>query len=221
MNWESKFPGGWYEFLESFILDGGMDKIYSYLGPRVTRGKEIYPASSEVFKAFELTPLDKVKVVIIGREPHKGSNGLAFSIGDRTRRPNYLVNLHRELETDTKQMVLDLSDLSHWAKQGVLLLNTSLTAENGPSHDILWRVFMQEVFTALRSKPALVYILWGKHAATYMEYIDLATAYVLMSGYPGNKIDNSFIGCKHFSKTNEVLTEVGKSLGKEDYTIKW
>jgi uracil-DNA glycosylase len=228
MTWKEVIKGGWYEELAPFIESGGLDSIYSYLASRLKMGKTLYPSSENVFKAFELTPFNQVRVVIVGQDPYHTpgmAQGLCFSVPEETLRlPPSLNNIKKELEEDVGTMKLELSDLTSWAEQGVLMLNTALTVERGcPGiHSKLWAPFTEEVFKVLRQRPAIVYILWGNHAKQYIPLIEQETNFILTAAHPSPfSAHKGFFGCKHFTKTNQILTEVGKSLDEYDYTITW
>lgn len=186
-----------------------LDKVYE---------KEVYPKREDVFKAFSLTPLDKVKVVIIGQDPYhqKGqAMGLAFSVPSGVRLPPSLRNIYREISSDLGITMQNDGDLTYLAKQGVFLLNTSLTVEEGKplSHNTLeYETLTAEVLMTLseREQP-IVFLLWGTKAKVYEKYINGDNKLVLKANHPSPLSANrgGFFGCKHFSKTNEYLKKHG------------
>ena len=192
--------------------------------------KKYYPDKKDIFRAFELCPLEKLKVVILGQDPyHDGSaTGLAFSNrSDSKSISPSLRNILQEVEDnayDGFKLEQDLN-LERWAKQGVLLLNTALTVEksNPGSHAKLWDEFTKNVIKKISDEiPAIVYMLWGKHAKGYLEYISRETNFILASPHPSPfSAGRGFFGNKHFSKCNEVLVQVGIAEGEEDYEIEW
>lgn len=176
---------------------------------------KVYPASSDVFKAFSLTPFRNLKVVILGQDPyHDGSaDGLAFSNSTkRGLRPSpSLRNILKEVERDVYNgLWLDQNpDLTRWAEQGVLLLNTSLTVreKQAESHLRFWEKFTETLLRGISDySTGVIYLLWGKKAQYYKRFINEKTNYVLEAGHPSplNRA-NPFVGCGHFSKVNEIL----------------
>lgn len=180
---------------------------------------EIYPPQNSIFKAFELTPFDDVKVVIIGQDPYHGQNqahGLCFSVQDGIKLPPSLKNIFKELKTDLGIEPSNNGNLDHWAKQGVLLLNATLTVrkdEAGSHQKKGWEIFTNEVIQTLSNeKIGIVFLLWGKYAQEKGAIIDDKKHYVLKSAHPSPfSARNGFFGCKHFSRTNELLIDQGKS----------
>lgn len=177
----------------------------------------VFPNPKNIFKAFEITPFDKVKVVIIGQDPYHGlgqANGLCFAVSDGQKLPPSLVNIFKEIESDLKIETIKNGDLSRWAKQGVFLLNSVLTVKaNSPaSHQGLgWETFTTAVIEKLsEQKENLVFILWGNYAKQKGQVIDRSKHLVLESPHPSPFSANSgFFGCKHFSKTDKYLKEKG------------
>ncbi len=179
----------------------------------------VYPPPKNIFYAFELTPFDKVKVVILGQDPYinKGeANGLCFAVGEGTALPPSLRNIFRELESDLgKPVVHKTGDLERWAKQGVLLLNATLTvrARLSASHSNKgWEQFTDAVIRALSEKKEnLVFILWGNYAKKKGAHIDRSKHHVIESAHPSPlAAHNGFWGSKPFSKTNKYLEEQGQ-----------
>ena len=177
----------------------------------------IYPAQKDIFRAFDLCPFDKVKVVILGQDPYHGvgqANGLCFAVGEGIKLPPSLQNIFKEIESDLKiKPNLDV-DLSRWAKQGVLLLNATLTVRaNAPgSHQKKgWEEFTNAAIAKLSTeRENLVFILWGNYAKQKGSIIDRSKHLVLESAHPSPfSAYNGFFGNKHFSQTNKYLKEKG------------
>lgn len=178
--------------------------------------KVVYPPAKNVFHAFDLCPFDRVKVVIVGQDPYHGqgqANGLCFSVNDGIPLPPSLQNIYKEIHNDLGITPLQSGDLSRWAKQGVLMLNSVLTvlANKPASHaGIGWEKFTDQVIMALNSqKTHIVYLLWGKYAQTKGEVIDRKNNLVLVSGHPSPYSANLFFGNHHFSRCNKYLKEHG------------
>jgi uracil-DNA glycosylase len=177
-------------------------------------GKTIYPLGSQIFNAFEFTPFNEVKVVILGQDPYHGAgqaHGLCFSVNKNVAVPPSLKNIYKELQTDIEgYSAPNHGDLSHWAKQGVLLLNATLTVEKdkaGSHQGKGWEQFTDAVIKQLSTqKEKLVFILWGKFAQSKATLIDTQKHLVLTAAHPSPfSAYNGFLGCKHFSKTNAYL----------------
>jgi uracil-DNA glycosylase len=177
----------------------------------------VYPPGAQIFSAFDHTPVDKVKVVIIGQDPYHGpgqANGLCFSVSPGIKKPPSLENIFKELQTDLGIPIPTTGNLEKWALQGVLLLNASLTVRaNSPnSHqDFGWHTFTDEVIRQLNQhKKGLVFLLWGKFAQGKETLIDTQKHFILKAAHPSPfSAYNGFMGCKHFSKTNEILRSQG------------
>jgi uracil-DNA glycosylase len=179
--------------------------------------KKVYPLPQNLFRAFELCPFDKVKVVIIGQDPYHGpgqANGLSFAVNDGVMLPPSLKNIFKEIESDLRVTPHQNGDLSRWAKQGVLLLNSVLTVEAGSpaSHKGRgWELFTDAVVHALNTqKQTVVYMLWGKYAQEKGSVIDSSKNLVLLSGHPSPFSAHLFFGNHHFSLCNEYLEKHGK-----------
>lgn len=179
--------------------------------------KTVYPPPKLVFNAFNSTPFDKVKVVIIGQDPYHGVNqahGLCFSVQDGVRPPPSLKNIYKEIQTDLGLPVPETGNLQRWADQGVLLLNATLTVQagNAGSHQNKgWERFTDAAIKALSDqREHLVFILWGAYAQKKGAVIDRKKHLVLSSAHPSPFSATNFFGCKHFSKTNEYLKAHGQ-----------
>lgn len=178
--------------------------------------KRIYPPPANVFRAFELCPFDSVKVVIVGQDPYHGegqANGLSFAVNDGVRIPPSLKNIFKEIEADLGVEPLESGDLSRWAEQGVLMLNSVLTVAAGSpaSHKGRgWEEFTDAVMGALdRKKEHVVYMLWGKYAEEKGRVVDREKNLVLTSGHPSPFSAQLFFGHGHFSKCNDYLIANG------------
>lgn len=180
-------------------------------------GKMIFPPQSEVFSAFALTEFSDVKVVILGQDPYHGLNqahGLAFSVKPSIAPPPSLVNIYKELAQDVGFQIPSHGYLVEWAKQGVLLLNTVLTVEQGKAHshaNIGWERFTDKVIEQLNShREKLVFLLWGSHAQKKGQFIDRHRHHVLTAPHPSPlSAHRGFLGCRHFSKANAYLSSQG------------
>ncbi len=183
----------------------------------------IYPASNQLFTALNLTTYDDTRVVIIGQDPYHGegqAHGLAFSVQAGQPLPPSLRNIYQELQDDLGITMSDLAatndDLSSWAKQGVLLLNTVLTvrADQANSHqNIGWEQFTDRVIDVLNQRPKpVIFLLWGRNAETKGKLITASHHYILRAAHPSPlSAYRGFFGCHHFSQVNEILRELGKN----------
>lgn len=179
--------------------------------------KAIHPMPTQIFRAFDLCPLDQVKVVILGQDPYHGpgqANGLCFAVNDGVRLPPSLKNIYKEIESDLGIIMDERGDLEQWAKQGVLLLNATLTveaAQPGSHQDKGWEEFTDAVVKKLSdSSEHLVFLLWGRYAQNKGGVIDRSKHLVLTAAHPSPfSAYSGFFGCKHFSKTNAYLKEHG------------
>ena len=175
-------------------------------------GKTIYPPGPLIFNAFDLTPFDKVKVIILGQDPYHNPGeamGLSFSVPQNVRIPPSLNNIYKEINADLGLPMPTHGDLTHWAEQGVFLLNAMLTVEAGKaaSHQhVGWHLFTDVVISKLsKEKENLVFMLWGNYAKRKAELIDANKHCVLEAAHPSPLARDAFKGCKHFSKANLYL----------------
>ncbi len=180
--------------------------------------KKIYPAGPNIFRAFDLCPFDTVKVVILGQDPYHGinqANGLSFAVNEGVNVPPSLKNIYKEIESDLEIKPISSGDLSRWAKQGVLLLNSVLTVAAGSpaSHARKgWEQFTDAVIQSLNHQRSnIVYMLWGKYAQTKGVVIELDKNLVLTSGHPSPYSAHLFHGHHHFSKANTYLEDTGET----------
>ncbi|MDC8832582.1 uracil-DNA glycosylase [Alteromonas gilva] len=183
-------------------------------------GKVIYPPQADVFNALKLTPLASVKVVILGQDPYHGpdqAHGLCFSVQQGVKTPPSLVNIYKELAQDIPDFTVPShGNLTSWAEQGVLLLNTVLTVEQGAAHSHAkwgWQTFTDAVIDAVNQhQQGVVFLLWGSHAQKKGQAIDTARHHVLTAPHPSPlSAHRGFLGCQHFSRTNELLVAQNKS----------
>ncbi len=172
----------------------------------------VYPAGNKIFAAFDQTPFDKLKAVIIGQDPYHGpgqANGLSFSVNDEVKKPPSLVNIFKEIQTDLGIPIPLSGNLEPWANQGILLLNASLTvrANHPGSHQKKgWEQFTDAVIRKVSDeKKGIVFLLWGKYAETKEILINKDKHFVLKAAHPSPLAGGKFFGCKHFSKTNKLL----------------
>lgn len=178
----------------------------------------IFPEVSLIFHALNLTPFKHVKVIILGQDPYHGerqANGLCFSVNKGEKIPPSLNNIYKELKQDLGIPIPEHGDLAKWAKQGVLLLNTTLTVrkgEAGSHHNKGWERFTDAIIQKLNThKSSLVFILWGRKAQEKTKFVNQEKHFVLKAAHPSPfSAFNGFLGCKHFSKTNKRLRDIGQ-----------
>lgn len=200
------------EFKKAYFLE-----TVTFLRMEKATGKTIYPPGSLFFNAFNTTPFEAVKVVLIGQDPYHGpgqAHGLCFSVPDNITPPPSLVNIFKELQTDTGVPSPRSGNLTRWAQQGVLLLNASLSVRaNEPmSHSKMgWAQFTDTVITKISDlKKNIVFLLWGKFAQEKQGLIDETKHLVLKAAHPSPySANNGFLGCRHFSKVNDYLVKSG------------
>ncbi|PNH89952.1 uracil-DNA glycosylase [Vibrio diazotrophicus] len=182
-------------------------------------GKVVFPPTKDVFNAFRFTEFDDVKVVILGQDPYHGPNqahGLCFSVLPGVKTPPSLVNMYKELAQDIDGFQIpNHGYLKSWADQGVLLLNTVLTVEQGKAHSHAktgWETFTDRVIDALNQhRQGVIFLLWGSHAQKKGQMIDRSKHHVLMAPHPSPlSAHRGFLGCKHFSQTNQILKQLGQ-----------
>ncbi len=203
-------------------LQGEFDSPYmatlrTFLNAEKAAGKRIFPHSSNWFRALELTPLGDVRVVILGQDPYHGpgqAHGLCFSVQPGVRTPPSLQNIYKEMESDLGVTRASHGFLEHWAKQGVLLLNSVLTVEAGQaaSHQKRgWEQFTDAIVQTINKRTdPVVFLLWGAYAQKKAAFVDENRHLVLRAAHPSPfAAHNGFFGCKHFSKTNDYLIEKG------------
>jgi len=214
-----KLHESWLEPLRTEFDQPYMAELKRFLRDERQKGRTVFPRSANWFRALDLTPLDKVRVVILGQDPYHGegqAHGLCFSVMPGVRPPHSLVNIFKELESDIGLRPSPHGFLEHWARQGVLLLNSILTVEMGQaaSHrDRGWEKFTDAVIRLVNGKPEpVVFMLWGSYAQKKAGFVDTSKHLVLKAPHPSPLSAHSgFFGCRHFSKANAFLEERGLS----------
>lgn len=217
----------WLDILYPFLEKQG-EGIFKKIKESKQSGKRVFPEPNKCFNAFNLCPWDKVRVVILGQDPYTTpgvADGLAFSSGLLIYCPPSLSNIFNEIETDIfggHARVPENYSLERWAEQGVLLINTALTVEEGSpgSHLFVWNNFTNYVLKKLsEEKTGLIFLLWGGHAKGYKSFINEKVHHILESGHPSPLSANKghWYGNKHFSQTNKILISQNGS----DAAIKW
>ncbi len=212
-----KIESSWKEVLKNEFNKPYFEQIALHLKTEKAQGKTIYPPGSLIFNAFNTTPFDKVKVVILGQDPYHGpgqAHGLCFSVPYGVPAPPSLVNIFKELQDDIGISMPQHGNLTHWAEQGVFLLNASLTVRAGEpmSHSkIGWAEFTDHVIKTISvQKKNVVFLLWGKFAQEKKLLIDETKHCILKAAHPSPLSAHAgFLGCKHFSRTNEYLMKCG------------
>ena len=186
--------------------------LAAFLKKELAEGKTIYPPGPLIFNAFDTTPFENVKVIILGQDPYHNPNeamGLSFSVPQNVKIPPSLKNIYKEIQADLGLPLPTHGDLTAWAKQGVFLLNAMLTVEKNraASHQqIGWQFFTDAVIRTLSTeRDNLVFMLWGNYAKRKKELIDTDKHLVLESAHPSPLAGNAFSGCRHFSKANNYL----------------
>lgn len=196
-----------------------MQHLKQFLLAQKQQGKVIYPESKNIFNAFNSTPLEQVKVVILGQDPYHGAqqaHGLCFSVQQNTAIPPSLQNIYKELHRDLQLPIPKHGCLQTWANQGVFLLNTTLTVEQakaGSHQGQGWEQFTDRTIQEInKTCESVVFLLWGSHAQKKSQWIDADKHLILGAPHPSPlSAYRGFIGCGHFSKTNEYLIQKGKT----------
>jgi len=212
-----KLEKSWYEKLKNEISQPYIQELKMFLEEEQKAGKIIYPPEELIFNSFLQTPFEKVKVVIVGQDPYHGpgqAHGLSFSVLPGITAPPSLKNIFKELETDLGIRRPSSGNLISWAKQGVLLLNATLTVRTGEPkshHGKGWERFTDAVIDILAQRPdPLVFLLWGKSAQEKCHKVIGTHHAIFQAAHPSPYSATHFLGCRHFSKTNEFLKKVGK-----------
>jgi uracil-DNA glycosylase len=214
---EIKLDASWRERLGQEFEQPYMGELKRFLVSQKEQGKRIFPKGSEWFRALDLTPPDEVRVVILGQDPYHGegqAHGLCFSVKPGVQPPPSLVNIFKELKSDLDVEPARHGFLEHWAKQGVLLLNSVLTVELGraASHrDRGWERFTDAIIREVNAKAEpVVFMLWGSHAQKKAAMVDQSRHLVLKAPHPSPlSAHGGFFGCRHFSKANAFLESRG------------
>lgn len=207
----------WKNALASEFEKPYFASLVRFLHDEKAAGKKIFPPGSQIFKAFELTPLSELKVVILGQDPYHGlgqAHGLSFSVPENMPAPPSLKNIFKEIETDLGIRMSGYPNLEKWARQGVLLLNAVLTVRSGEaaSHSkIGWEEFTDAVIRYVSDNcDGVVFLLWGNFARSKRDLIDRSRHYVLEAAHPSPLARGAFFGCRHFSQTNNILASRGR-----------
>ena len=194
------------------------ESLVRFLHQEKAQGKRIFPPGSQIFKAFDLTPLDQVKVVILGQDPYHGpgqAHGLSFSVPEGVPAPPSLKNIFKEIESDLGVRMSGYPNLEKWARQGVLLLNAVLTVRCGEaaSHSrIGWEEFTDAVIRCISDNTdGVVFMLWGNFARSKRDLIDRSRHHVLEAAHPSPLARGAFFGSRHFSQANNLLASQGKT----------
>ena len=213
-----KIESSWKQALQSEFEQPYFAELVRFLHQEKESGRVIFPPGGQIFKAFELTPLDQVKVVILGQDPYHGygqAMGLSFSVPQGVPAPPSLKNIFKEIEDDLGIRMSGSPDLQPWARQGVLLLNAILTVRSGEaaSHSgIGWQPFTDAVIRCISDRlEGVVFLLWGNFARSKRALIDTSRHYVLEAPHPSPLARGAFFGCRHFSQTNQILAAQGKT----------
>lgn len=211
-----KINNDWQDFFERETKKDYYLKLRNFLKGEYNN-YTVYPPMEEIFNAFKITPLSKVKVVILGQDPYYNQGqamGLSFSVKDGIKPPPSLVNIYREISNDlNREINISSGNLTHWAEQGVFLLNTTLTVRDGEplSHKGHgWEIFTDNVIKTLNENDSpKVFLLWGNNAKAKKNLITNKNHLILEAGHPSPLSARYFYGCRHFSKTNDFLIKNG------------
>ncbi len=213
---EVKIEQSWKDALAGEFEKAYFASLVRFLREEKTAGKMIFPPGSQIFRAFELTPLSSVKVVILGQDPYHGpgqAHGLSFSVPENMPAPPSLKNIFKEIESDLGIKMSGYPNLENWARQGVLLLNAILTVRSSEaaSHSkIGWEEFTDAVIRCISDNcSGVVFLLWGNFARSKRGLIDTSRHHVLEAAHPSPLARGAFFGCKHFSQTNKILASQG------------
>lgn len=210
-------PESWKPYLAEDLQAPYFQNLEQRIAAEQERGYTLYPPNDYIFNAYALTPFDQVKVVILGQDPYHNpgqANGLSFAVNPGVKQPPSLKNIFKEINDDLGTPTPSHGDLTPWAQQGVLLLNTVLTVRAGQARahrGIGWEEFTSRTIQRLSQyKEGLVFLLWGKDAQAKTELIDEHKHFVLKAPHPSPYSANKgFFGCKHFSQANEILKSQG------------
>lgn len=214
---EVQMNASWKNVLKNEFTKPYFQNAVTFIKTEKAQGKTIYPPGSLIFNAFNQTPFNEVKVVLLGQDPYHGkgqAHGLSFSVPDGIKPPPSLVNIFKELHSDIGMPIPATGNLTKWAQQGVLLLNAILTVranEPGSHSKIGWTEFTNAVIKKISDeKEGVVFLLWGKFAHEKQVLIDETKHHVLKAAHPSPyAADKGFFGCRHFSKTNDLLMKQG------------
>lgn len=215
---EVRIEQSWKNALADEFGKPYFESLVRFLHKEKAEGQKIFPPGGQIFRAFELTPLDKLKVVILGQDPYHGygqAHGLSFSVPEGVPAPPSLKNIFKEIETDLGVRMSGYPNLEKWACQGVLLLNAVLTVRAGAaaSHSkIGWEEFTDAVIRHISDNcEGVIFLLWGNFARSKSVLIDRSKHHVLEAAHPSPLARGAFFGCRHFSQTNTLLRAQGKA----------
>jgi uracil-DNA glycosylase len=215
---EVRIENTWKQALQEEFDKPYFAELVSFLHASKDAGTRIYPPGGQIFKAFELTPLPQVKVVILGQDPYHGPGqamGLSFSVPDGIPAPPSLKNIFKEIEDELGVQMSGRTNLESWARQGVLLLNAILTVEAGKaaSHSAIgWQTFTDAVIKCISDNcSGVVFMLWGNFARSKKDLIDSGKHFVLEAAHPSPLARGAFFGCGHFATANRLLEAQGKA----------
>ena len=215
---EVKIEQSWKNALASEFDKPYFASLVRFLHAEREAGRRVFPPGGQIFRAFELTPVQNLKVVILGQDPYHGpgqAHGLSFSVPENMPAPPSLKNIFKEIETDLGVPMSGYPNLENWARQGVLLLNAVLTvrcAEAASHSKIGWQEFTDAVIRYISDNcEGVVFMLWGNFARTKSELIDHSRHCVLEAAHPSPLARGAFFGCRHFSKANAYLTDIGRT----------
>ena len=202
----------WRTFLKEELYSDNFQAIISTLQTE-RKIYTVFPKDNEIFNAFNITSLKNLKIIILGQDPYHGkeqAHGLSFSVPNGVKTPPSLRNIFKELQADVNAPVSSNGNLSHWAKQGVLLLNATLTVrekEAGSHQKLGWENFTNRIIEKIsKKKEGIIFLLWGAFAQKKSILIDVKKHHILTAAHPSPfSAYRGFFGCKHFSKTNEIL----------------
>lgn len=214
-----KIEEGWKNVLQSEFSKPYFQNAVAFIKAERAQGKTVYPPGPLIFNAFDKTPFNTVKLVLLGQDPYHGygqAHGLSFSVPDGIRPPPSLINIFKELHSDIGMPIPKTGNLTKWATQGVLLLNSVLTvrANEAASHaKIGWMEFTDAVIHKIsEEKEGVVFLLWGRFAQEKQGLIDQTRHHVLKAAHPSPfSVEKGFFGCKHFSKANDYLVNQGQT----------
>jgi len=220
---DPKIEKSWLRVLGDEFQKPYFAELKKFLVDEIKSGKKVYPIPAQIFRAFDLCPFENVKVVILGQDPYHGprqAHGLCFSVNKDVAIPPSLQNIYKEIHDDLGLSIPTHGNMEHWAEQGVLLLNTTLTVRQSVpmSHAGKgWEEFTDRVIKEISDRlTGVVFLLWGRHAQNKGQSIDRRKHFVLTAAHPSPfSAHSGFFGCRHFSKTNEILGKEGKK------TIDW
>lgn len=215
---EVRIESSWKNALAGEFGKPYFESLVRFLHQEKAQGRRIFPPGSQIFKSFDLTPLDQVKVVILGQDPYHGpgqAHGLSFSVPEGVPAPPSLKNIFKEIESDLGVRMSGYPNLEKWARQGVLLLNAVLTVRCGEaaSHSrIGWEEFTDAVIRCISDNTdGVVFMLWGNFARSKRDLIDRSRHHVLEAAHPSPLARGAFFGSRHFSQANHLLASQGKT----------